>query len=134
MSEAKQNVQVRRVQPYPIFTNFDNQNGKAFAGNIVKLTPHGFLVELNETVVRTSEKYQVRFEIPVMGKEVEAPTHVVKTYDQFRDPTQPPVKPDGTPATGSVAVRLAEFHFVNPDGRMRDNIKKFLVAIGQVPR
>ncbi|MBC86538.1 MAG: hypothetical protein CL677_05100 [Bdellovibrionaceae bacterium] len=134
MASDNSDVVVKKVQPYPILVNFDDEKGQVFAGNIVKLTTHGFLVELNETVVRIQQRFICRFEFPVMGKAVQANAHVVKTYDQFRDPSQPPVNPDGSPATGSVAVRLAELHFIRPDSALRELIKKFLVAIGQLPR
>ena len=134
MSDAGDKVVVKKVQPYPILAKFDDQNGKVFAGNIVKLTLVGFLVELNEVVINVQQKFSVSFEFPVLEKAIETSVHVVKTYDQFRDPTVPPVNPDGTPAPESVAVRLAELHFLQAESHDRDKIKQFLVAIGQAPR
>lgn len=135
MSEAEE-VEVKKVKPYPIKCRFEG-SGEVFYGNIVKLGLHGFLVELNEVVVRVQQKFLAEFETTVLGDLISGTVIVVKTYDKYKNTTNTPFDKQGKPIPvedGSVAVRIAEFHFKSLVGQQREKIKQFLVAIGQVPR
>lgn len=129
----KSKVVVKKVKPYPIVAKFEKE-AKVFYGNIVKLTLTGFLIELNDHFVSVAELYACSFHFPVIEAGVCEPVKVVKTYDQFRPPTHPAVAVDGQSSSDSVAVRVAELHFEKLQLESRDKIKKFLIAIGQIPR
>lgn len=138
MSEGNgEEVVVKKVQPYPIKCRFE-ADGKLFFGNIVKLTTHGFIVELNDIFVSVQQKFLVEFDTPVLGDLISGSVQVVKTYDQYRNTQNIPYDEKGEPievdAGSSVAVRIAEFHFKDLMSLQKEKIKKFLVAIGQVPR
>ena len=113
---------VKKIQPYPIELLIGANPPKKRA-DIKKLTQVGFICDLKQIVVKVAEEYPIEFTIPATWETIKATAKVIKTYDQFVG------KAEGAP--GSVAARLAEFHFVDLKEPFQEYIKKFLVNIKQ---
>ena len=105
------------VQPYPIDAAFSGDlSGTA---KIYRLVPLGMQMETAEPV-KVQDKLDFKWEMPVTHKPLQATVRVMKTYDQYR----------GKDSEGKIK-RLIECHFIEPDQRVIEFIKKFCQVIGQ---
>ena len=120
-------VMKKKIKPYPIDAAFTHHE-KKWAGQIVKLVPHGFLVETGEHLLHVSQQYDVVFTLPVLHKVINSLVQVVKTYDQHRS-VVPPSTDQGTLSHKSYL--LVEMHFINSSELRTTEISRFLRMIGQ---
>lgn len=119
MSNKAEKVIIQKVKPYPIESSLE-QEGKKLSGDILKLTPKGFIMDMKRSVVLVGKEYLVVFELPVLREYIRCKCKVIKTYDH------------STEAAGT--QRLSEMHFLGLTDEYRERVKKFLVAIGQVAK
>lgn len=121
---SKQDVKVKKVSPYPIEAELvgTTENRK---GLIVKLTPNGFLIEVDSVSVRLGLEFKVKFTIPLTDRHIEELVKVVKVYDRQRPPVEGEAKPQ--------VYRLAEMHFLAISLAERKWIREFMIAISQAP-
>jgi hypothetical protein len=92
------NVQVKKVQAYPIPVALTLENGPA-QGSILKLTQLGFLCELATPFLQVGDKLEVTFETPIKHKTVKEKCVVIKLYNQH------------TGSKDGVVQHIAEIHF-----------------------
>ena len=118
--DKDEKIIVKKVKPYPFTAQFA-KDGQAFAGRVMKLVTHGFMVDLGTTVIKVGDVYQVQFLLPTSRAPVMSLVKVIKTYDRYQNPESP-----------TKAMRLAEFHFITPGEDLKKIIKDFLKAIKQV--
>lgn len=100
---------VRKVKPFPIQAQLKDSRG-SFAGQIVKLTVQGLMIEVAGSSVQPGEKVELNFITPVLNGVVVLAGVVVKVYNQLA----PGAK------VGSGSNHLIEVHFRSvPDSSMR---------------
>lgn len=129
---------VKKVKAYPIPVSF--QIGTTpVTGNIVKLTQQGFLAEVGLATLQPGEKFDCKFELPVLHRIVTSGGVMVKLYNHWAGksteagaesggPT--PAPSPGTTANPKV-MRLIEYHFQNLSSENKSSIQMFLKALGK---
>lgn len=132
MNQTK--VVVKKVKQYPFGVQFKTATG-AFNGQIVKLTPQGFLAEVPVPTLQPLERLECAFELPVLHKSVASGVVVVKVYNQWNGGAQgaqakatttaPPTGP-GPAASTSPVVHLVELHFQSLPDASKNHITSFL--------
>lgn len=116
---------IKKVTPYPIMTSI-TQDGTSSPtqGQILKLTPIGFLARFQSDFFKVGDNYHCQFELPVYHTQISEDVKVIKTYD-------------GLAVKASEAqlgrVYTVEFHFRDASHPHRLTIQKFMAAIGQTP-
>jgi hypothetical protein len=114
---------VRKVKPFPFPGQFKDARG-SFAGQIVKLTIQGLMIEVTGSSVQPGEKVEVNFVTPVLNGVVVLAGVVVKVYNQLAT--------DAKAGTG--AIHLVEVHFRSvPEASMK-HIAHFLEKTGPTKR
>lgn len=119
MSKSRaENVIAKKVRPFPIAAQV--AGGEApVRGNIIKLTPLGFLIEIGANFMKVGEKYEVTFELPVSHFTVKEGVVVVKSYNQFGGDTK----------AGGNLVRVLEMHFRAVSHANKEKITEFLKMV-----
>ncbi len=109
----------------------------------MKLTPAGFLFEITFGGLKTGEKFDCEFDLPVLHKIVTEPCVVVKLYTQWAGqsagstpndkPNDKPVSPTAAVQTSNVlpakTTTLVEAHFISPSPATREHVAEFLSAV-----
>jgi hypothetical protein len=73
--------QVVKVKAFPIAAKLVVGSGpEALSGQILKLTPRGFLIEAAVPALKTGDKFTITFELPVLRTVVTDTCVVVKLY------------------------------------------------------
>jgi hypothetical protein len=83
---------------------------EAIAGQILKLTPRGFLAEASVGAMKTGEKFSISFELPVLKNVVNDVCVVVKMYT-------------------SPGTQVIEGHFQSITAENEHAIMRFLASI-----
>ena len=114
---------IKKVTPYPILTMITQDGtGTPTQGQILKLTPVGFLARFQSDFFKVGDNYHCQFELPVYHTQISEPVKVIKTYD-------------GLAVKAAEAqlgrVYTVEFHFRDGLHQHRNTIQKFMAAIGQ---
>jgi hypothetical protein len=110
-SKGKPNVVKVKVKAYPIAARLTIGAAPApIPGQILKLTPHGFLVEALVPAMKTGEKFTIAFELPVLHKMITDHCVVVKMYT-------------------SPETQVVEGHFQSITGDNESAIMRFLASI-----
>jgi hypothetical protein len=110
----KGKTQVVKVKAFPIAAKLTIGNSpEARAGQILKLTPHGFLVEANVPAMKTGDKFAIAFELPVLRKQVTDQCVAVKLYT-------------------SPGTQVIEGHFLSIAAENEQSIMRFLASISKV--
>lgn len=135
-------VHVKKVKPYPFEVQLvRNKGGETIKGSVVKLSQHGFLVEIDGFLPIIQDDYTGHFTLPTQGDyPFDVKLIVIKTYDSFREKVaqQPATQlsPETTPAAsapeGPITVHLAEMHFMHPSTEQVRRVTNWLKTIGQV--
>jgi hypothetical protein len=98
-----------KVKAFPIAAQM-TIGASVHAGQILKLTASGFLFEAQSSGLKTGEKFQISFELPVLHHAVVEPCVIVKIY-----------------TTAGSQVIEGHFQSVGPENEKK--ILKFLSAI-----
>jgi len=121
--QAPDNSHVKKVAPYPFKIEvLASETASPIVANMMKITDQGFLMRLMDAhhfVV--GQMHQVRFALPVDCGFVNTPVRVVKTYDAVQ-----PLS-----AKEFAKIFTIEMHFTALSKENRDQILKFIRAIGQ---
>ena len=86
---------------------------------IVYVGVKGFIARMGPQFVHVGDRYTVVFELPLLGKFVNTPVRVQKTYDKAQY------------SKATKVDRMAEFHFEKLDDEHKSRIIQFITAIGQ---
>ncbi len=77
-------VRVVKKRPYPIEAQIqDSSAGQSWVSQILKLTDVGFIMRAQEKFYKTSEEFDVRFELPALHVNIQSRVVVVKTFFHF---------------------------------------------------
>ena len=102
---------VVKVKAYPITAKLTiGESPEGFAGQILKLTARGFLVEAIVPAMKTGEKFGIAFELPVLHEAVADQCVVVKMYT-------------------SPGTQMIEGHFQSISAASEHAIMRFLASI-----
>jgi hypothetical protein len=116
-------AQVVKVKPYPFDIEVIKGEGiPPVKGKVLKLTDVGFLMRtVVEHHFKVHDNHQVRFELPVVHHSFNEKVKVIKTYDsaEAKGPKE------------IVKLFTIEMHFLELSKRKREEILKFIKAIGQ---
>lgn len=98
---------VRKVRAFPFAVEFRGESAPTpaapFKGQVVKMTPIGFLAETTQTQINAGDKLHFAFELPALHHLIEGEGVVVKLYNHFT------LTAPGQPA--GPTLRLLEVHF-----------------------
>lgn len=138
-------VQIKKIKPYPFnITLVRGLGGETIKGSVVKLSQHGFLVEIIGFLPIVRDDYQGKFKLPTIDFLFDVKLIVVKTYDSFRSKQSAPhklnyqnssTKEESTGETDkkvSGTIHLAEMHFVRPSAEQSRHLTNWLKTIGQI--
>ncbi len=102
--------QVVKVKAFPIAAKLAFGASPEIGGQILKLTPHGFLVEAQAPAMKTGERFTVSFELPVLRIGISDSCVVVKMYS-------------------SPGTQVIEGHFQSISAESEKAIMRFLASI-----
>jgi hypothetical protein len=130
-----QAVKVKKVKAFPIAATV-KVGTAALQGQVVKLAPQGFLVELAIGHFRPGDKFEITFELPVMHHEITEQCVVMKIYTQWAgnkssDPASAAKPPEGGASAQGKSQFLIESHFVALNAVNRGKVDAFLRAVRQ---
>ncbi len=137
-------VRIKKVKAYPFPVTF-KIGAETLQGHVVKLTQTGFLAEVPQTTnLKTGEKFDCAFELPVMAKAVSEACVLVKIYtawagglpgmgtDKAEALVANAVSASGAPAVSAAkTVSLLEVHFQQPSPTTKQHVTAFLNQIGR---
>ena len=113
---------VRRIAPYPFAVDLLMVEGQPpLKGMIVKMTDIGFLMKVETSFYKVSQKYQINFVLPVMEVMVRCQAKVVKTYDGIEQLSK----------EGSKKQYIVELHFIELPSTAKTSINSYLHKSGQ---
>lgn len=106
---AQHKTEIKKIKAFPIAAKL-TFGTEAKTGQILKLTPTGFLVEAAIAGLKTGEKFAIDFELPVLHSQISGPCVLVKLYT-------------------TVETHVIEGHFENLPQDQETKIMKFLASI-----
>jgi hypothetical protein len=118
---VSQSAVTKKVKPYPFEASLEGEGAK-HSVDVVMLTSLGMIARIRQHVLYVGRVYQCVFELPALGRFVNAQVKVMKTYDRAMD------------VKVKTIDRMAEFHFLNLSGEHKNLIQAFTQAIGQKPK
>ena len=134
---------VTKVKPYPFPGQLKDARG-SFAGQIVRLTAQGLMIEVSGSSVQPGEKVEVSFVTPIQNGAVALAGVVVKIYNQLASVSgggaaasaSSASGPATPPATTSMpsSILLIEVHYASVLPEAMNRIAMFLEATGQAKR
>lgn len=154
MTNTPKPTKITKVKPYPFAAQMKDARG-SYAGQIVRVTIQGLMIEVSATSLQPGEKVEITFVTPLLKGRVALAGVVVKVYNQLtafssgggaapavRPSTAPPQSTTNSPssgsptgaATGSGAISLIEIHYTSVLPDSMNHIARFLEATGQAKR
>ena len=155
MVQKKQQVQVKKVSPYPFEGQLDF-DGKKVSLQVDMINQKGFIAHIGKELLKAGKEGTITLQLPVHGTWVIGKVKIMKTYDRMaqKNKAKKPSKSESgevgtaqtapesagpatvikkieTPLSKLQIVRLAEFLFLNLSDDHKANIVKFNSAIGQ---
>lgn len=138
-------TKVKKVRAYPIPATLTLGTAN-LSGQVVKLTPQGFLLECPLTALKPGDKFEIKFELPVLNVSIAEACVLVKVYSHWGTMptggsaaaeggslTPPPgqqATPGAAPASSKVNL-LIEAHFQNASLQGKERINSFLNALSR---
>ena len=121
------NAQVKVVKAFPLKCGFKSEAG-AFPGQILKMNLMGFIADIGAVQPRAGDRFEVTFDLPVLGHSVATVGVVVKTYNQLGGVSAPP----GV-ASSNLAC-MVEMHFRGLNDVDKSKISSYLAQASGSPR
>lgn len=90
-----------------------------FKGNILMMNQNGFICNTGTQIIRTSTNMNVKFNLPLTSRVIEAPVISFKTYDKFK----------GAHGGVSPGDHITEFVYKAPSDDLRHIMTQFMAHI-----
>lgn len=135
-------IKVKKVRAYPIPATLTIGTAN-LSGQVVKLTTQGFLAECALTALKPGDKFEIKFELPVLNVSIAEACVLVKVYSHWGTmPTggsaaaegqslTPPSAPEGAAGASSKVNLLIEGHFQNTSLKGKERLTSFLNALSR---
>ncbi len=107
-------VKIVKVKPYPIKAKM-TVGAAVVEGQILKLTPTGFLIDAPVPGMKTGIKFQIKFKLPLKDYEIDEACVLVKLYTTMES-------------------HVIEGHFQNLGVENEKHLRRFLISIPKATR